>query len=337
MTHLQVVDSEPEIDRTPLTKEEQLELERCQKVITSGMETFIEVGEALREVRDRRLYRAEHSSFAAYLALHWGMSRRSAYTYIEAAEVKEALYPGGVQPDDPPLPSPRASRELGPLKGEPAEARAAWAEAVEEGGPRASAEVVKRAVARRRRPAVERRARSGLRRADETDRAILMSVYAKEGEDAARQRAKDMECGWPRDLRTPQLAGSRDVASAVREFLLSWQNETPPTDDDFFQALPEQLQVADRIMEPAAPGAALADRSVPIFEAVVDIDSFAEGEMYDSRGAMRAVSERLAGVLTADQPCVQRWIRRLRTNIAGAEAVLAGLLTTIDETRDSRS
>jgi DNA-directed RNA polymerase subunit RPC12/RpoP len=52
---------------------------------------FVEVGTALLEISDRRLYRATHSTFQDYVSDKWKMTARRAYQLCEAAEVVKAL------------------------------------------------------------------------------------------------------------------------------------------------------------------------------------------------------------------------------------------------------
>jgi site-specific DNA-methyltransferase (adenine-specific) len=64
------------------------ELARCEAVIARGLDTFVEVGEALSAIRDQHLYRERgFRSFEAYLKEQWSMGRNTGYTYIQAAEV----------------------------------------------------------------------------------------------------------------------------------------------------------------------------------------------------------------------------------------------------------
>ncbi len=42
---------------TQLSKSESQQLSKLESVITKGMKTFVEVGNALKEIRDSRLYR----------------------------------------------------------------------------------------------------------------------------------------------------------------------------------------------------------------------------------------------------------------------------------------
>jgi len=76
---------------TPISLDESRELVRCEKIITTGRKTFVEVGEALCTIRDKKLYRHEFGTFEAYLRVKWGWSRMHAGRLIEAAAVVNAL------------------------------------------------------------------------------------------------------------------------------------------------------------------------------------------------------------------------------------------------------
>lgn len=65
-------------------------LGELEAVIKRGFETFVEVGNALREIRDTGLYKERgFSTFEAYTQEHWKMARRTAYNKMAAAEVAE--------------------------------------------------------------------------------------------------------------------------------------------------------------------------------------------------------------------------------------------------------
>jgi DNA modification methylase len=91
--------------------------------LSGSTQTFVEVGSALAEVRDRRLYRKEYASFEAYCQDRWGMVRRHADRMIEAAAVVENLRPIGLAPS-----CESQARPLAPL--DPVGQREAWALAV---------------------------------------------------------------------------------------------------------------------------------------------------------------------------------------------------------------
>lgn len=73
---------------TELTKTEQSTLAKLEATIERGKKAFVEVGTALAEIRDGKLYRHEHATFEAYTEARWGWKRAHAYRLIEAAEVK---------------------------------------------------------------------------------------------------------------------------------------------------------------------------------------------------------------------------------------------------------
>lgn len=70
-----------------ITREEQDLLEKKEAVIKRGKKAFVEVGTALAEIRDAKLYRQEFKTFEEYCATKWDFSRKNAYMLIEAAEV----------------------------------------------------------------------------------------------------------------------------------------------------------------------------------------------------------------------------------------------------------
>lgn len=78
-------------DDPQLTAREAARLAELEAAIERGMGTFVEVGRALAEVRDARLYRAAHPSFEAYLEARWSISRRRGYQLIEAAEAVQSF------------------------------------------------------------------------------------------------------------------------------------------------------------------------------------------------------------------------------------------------------
>lgn len=66
-------------------------LRKLEATIEKGVATFIEVGLALRAIRDDKLYREKHKTFEKYVSERWGFDRSRAYQFIDAAEVKQNL------------------------------------------------------------------------------------------------------------------------------------------------------------------------------------------------------------------------------------------------------
>ncbi len=76
-----------------LSVRESKRLKELEEVVTRNFKAFYEVGCALREIQESRLYRATHTTFADYAQDLWDMARRTAYQYIEAAEIVDRLIP----------------------------------------------------------------------------------------------------------------------------------------------------------------------------------------------------------------------------------------------------
>lgn len=109
-----------------------------EDVIERGLSTFVQVGQALMEIRDARHYRVTHGTFDVYCRERWGFSDRRARQLVEAAEIGTMV----------PVANERQARELAPLLDEPEQLREAWAEASTNGEPTAAQ--VREVVARHR-------------------------------------------------------------------------------------------------------------------------------------------------------------------------------------------
>jgi len=75
----------------PISLDESKRLINLEKIIKEGVATFITVGDALAEIKDSRLYRADFPTFQAYCDKTWNFTRMRAYQLIEASEVHKAL------------------------------------------------------------------------------------------------------------------------------------------------------------------------------------------------------------------------------------------------------
>lgn len=80
-----------EVQSMDLSPAEKRHLAALEGRIARGLATFREVGEALLEIRDQRLYRLVAVTFEAYCRDRWGMERNRAYQLMGAAEVTKAL------------------------------------------------------------------------------------------------------------------------------------------------------------------------------------------------------------------------------------------------------
>jgi hypothetical protein len=62
-------------------------LAECETVIERGLQTFVEVGNALLAIRDQRLYRQGHGTFEAYCRDRWRFTATRARQLISASEI----------------------------------------------------------------------------------------------------------------------------------------------------------------------------------------------------------------------------------------------------------
>lgn len=98
-------------------------LDELESIIERGLQTFVAVGTALLEIRDRRLYKeAGFTRFEDYCQQRWGFTKQRGYQYIEAAEITNIL---STTVDFIPETESQA-RELAPLKDNPEVLRAVW-------------------------------------------------------------------------------------------------------------------------------------------------------------------------------------------------------------------
>jgi hypothetical protein len=70
------------------------ELHRLEAIISKGWETFLTVGRALRDIRDKGLYRPRYKTFAEYCLGKWRFSRSEGHRQIQAVVVVEELSAG---------------------------------------------------------------------------------------------------------------------------------------------------------------------------------------------------------------------------------------------------
>lgn len=110
-----------------LTVGERKKLAELETTIESGLQSFIEVGNALAAIRDRKLYTDVHETFEGYCKSRWGFAKSHAYRLIDSAKVVKNLSPMG---DIPPPTNERVARELAEIEDENKQADV-WSKAVE--------------------------------------------------------------------------------------------------------------------------------------------------------------------------------------------------------------
>jgi N6-adenosine-specific RNA methylase IME4 len=75
-----------------ITLDERSRLYQCEEIIEHGLNTFVDVGNALLEIRDSKLYRQDFTTFEDYCKERWGIERRRAYQLMDAAKAVENVY-----------------------------------------------------------------------------------------------------------------------------------------------------------------------------------------------------------------------------------------------------
>lgn len=74
-----------------LSRSERSDFERLEGIIEHGLQTFVEVGSALLDIRNSRLYREEFKNFETYCRTRWQFSQTHANRLIAGAEVSSRL------------------------------------------------------------------------------------------------------------------------------------------------------------------------------------------------------------------------------------------------------
>jgi hypothetical protein len=123
-------------DTIPLSSQEKGRLAELESVVETHLETFLTVGRALAEIRNRRLYREQHESWESYCVKRWGFGYSRANELIRSTEIAEGLLascPESVPSDL----SSDAIRPLGQLE-QPELQSACWKLAARIGKPTAS-------------------------------------------------------------------------------------------------------------------------------------------------------------------------------------------------------
>lgn len=109
-----------------VSTEERNELAQHEGVIERGLKTFVDVGNALLAIRDKRLYRQDHGTFEDYCRERWNMGRTYAHYMIESAMVVMNLSVHNCEQ------VPSTESQARPLTSlEPEQQREVWQRAVE--------------------------------------------------------------------------------------------------------------------------------------------------------------------------------------------------------------
>lgn len=113
----------------PLSKKEKARLSEYEAIITEHGQAIFQMAEALRAIRDGKLYREDFGTFEEYCRKRWNFSRKWAYAQLKCADVRENL---STMVDRANIPEPANERQLRPLASlDPEQQRTAWKRAAE--------------------------------------------------------------------------------------------------------------------------------------------------------------------------------------------------------------
>lgn len=211
-----------------LTTTETTRLTELETAIETGLQTFTEVGNALLEIRDSRLYREKFSTFEKYCRTKWSMSKRHANRLIEATSIVGEMGPIG--------PKPTSESQVRPLaKLPPDQRKEAWEEAgMRSGGQPTAADV--EAVVDEIRPRIksaDEEKAYGRESADNQEQARIDKVLDgfQAGQAAKKEKLREIE----RSEHTPEHFADtyaevdfvRDVWAPMRIKLFAWLKDNP--------------------------------------------------------------------------------------------------------------
>lgn len=110
-----------EMQDRKLAKENAERRTLLEDIIDRGFQTFLEVGSALKEIKERKLWSPEYGSFEDYCEGRWNWTMRYANNVVRAARTAQIL--------GPPFPANEAiAREMAKLvEDDPEQGQAAWA------------------------------------------------------------------------------------------------------------------------------------------------------------------------------------------------------------------
>jgi hypothetical protein len=92
------------------------ELVQLEAVIANGLQTYIDVGQAMLRIKEGKLYRLSHPSWADYLTQRWATSEQQGDRLIFAAQVAKQMIDAG-------RPAPARESHARPLAAIPEEHR----------------------------------------------------------------------------------------------------------------------------------------------------------------------------------------------------------------------
>lgn len=234
----------------------QVALDSCEQRIERGLRTFLDVGQALAEIRDSRLYKGTHETFEDYCRERWNFTDRRARQMIEAAEIGTMV----------PVENERQARALSSV---PAKERAdVLREAAERSNGKATAKAITEVAKERTAPAAPTEtpepaavpstaaAGSGSTPAPAADAPVPLREPDPAPKPSLRlvPDAEQVLAAERRDARA-QLSRAVDLIAPVNRkagYVEVWINQLGPYDDELGQLAAravEAMAVLDELIE----------------------------------------------------------------------------------------
>ena len=293
---------------TRLNKEERKLYEQHERAIRGNFKAFLDVGERLADIRDRRLYREEFATFESYCRTRWEMSDRRARQLIEGTEIvhelREEIEKSGTMV---PIPTsenlvPTTERQTRELVKVPASERSAvMREATRDGAVKPSAGAIKEAAAK-------------ITKAGEPAKAIARGKNE-------RQRIDEVFARVPKELheKLRSLASQRNGSSGTAlhheraELALAVNPNATHNEVDALRSKPSRASA--KVSGPVAPESVDRDECIQILcKAIHDLKPREEREAIEAAlksnawklfdGELAALAKLRGWILKKILPCM---------------------------------
>ena len=196
-----------------LTAPERSDFRRLEKIVEDGLQTFIEVGNALREIRDGKLYREKWTTFEGYVEDRFDIGKSQAYRLIEAVETKEMV--DKVSPMGDKITNERQLRELAKV---PEEAFQAVLDKVVEDSQETGEPITAKGIKEAAEAICDEPAKVEKPKVDIAERVQVERSRAKKTVEALMRTADDLQDLRKSGNHKPILAKCRELIQLIQEW-----------------------------------------------------------------------------------------------------------------------
>ncbi|MCG8643315.1 MAG: hypothetical protein MI862_26550 [Desulfobacterales bacterium] len=215
---------------TTLTDPERDRLTECESIIRKGLGTFLEVGRALAEIHDNRLYRETHNDFRRYCKDIWDLGKSSAYRKMDSYRtiklLEDKMSPigdiseNGSAPDQIILPvNEYQTRHLLKLKQDPEAQLQAWSivqqTLKENPKTKLTGTLVNKAVKAVRGEAKQKRLE--ITKTDTGSSALVSPLFTRQYQVLVDIIAEEMNNGWPTTKKSEAVKRLKKLIDIIEE------------------------------------------------------------------------------------------------------------------------